>query len=71
MVTDPKTGLAVYVAEWGHGARSGTVARSYTSADPGKAGERIVVAFDEGGQRDCFATSVFTDRIEAERATYV
>lgn len=59
----------VYINEHGHGIRPATLVREYVSDTPGQAGARIVVAFtdERGGQRDCFASSVYPDRAEAEK----
>lgn len=57
----------VYLPEYGNGVRKAHVVRRYESLG---AVPRIVLAFideqDDKGPRDCFASSVFTTRAEAE-----
>lgn len=57
----------VYVAEYGHGARAGRMIRTYQTDD---GTSRVVVKLDDQDcPRDCFASSVFTDPADAERAS--
>lgn len=59
-------GQAVFVSEWGHGARPAEVVMAYENG----AESRVVVAFTDRRDdchRDCFASSVFDTREEANR----
>lgn len=64
-------GAKVFVAEHGLGGRPARVIRSYTGPASQFGSERIVVDFEdttEVAHRDCFATSVFATKADADKA---